>query len=429
MTNHSPSGEQGCCVPAERNFMVVLVIGKNGLGLMPTTPAKARRLLQQKKAEIVYRQPFTIRLNYTTGCANELLRLGEDTGSQNIGFAIISEDRKLVLEKDEYHLRSSMEKRSLLETKKQYRRGRRYRKVRYRHPKFRPATKRTYVEKEIKQNKYMTHWKKETNSFQSSRQEGWLPPSIQSKLDHHVRLTRRYMKALPVDTKLRIEIGRFDVQHMKDPAVHGKMYQQGQMYEYENIKAYVFTRDNYTCRCCKKKAGTVRADGSTVKLVAHHIDYRSKAATDNPDRMATVCDKCHTAKAHKPGGILYQWMTDGKAFARGYRDTTVMNILRKRMYLYFSKAEFTYGNITAADRKILLLSKTHANDAVAIAAHGMDAIHTIQETCVYTQLRKQKRSLHEATPRKGRKEPNRMAVRNRKNTCKAGDRWLVRSMA
>ena len=39
------------------------------------------------------------------------------------------------------------------------------------------------------------------------------------------------------------------------------------------------------------------------------------------------------------------------------------------------------------------------------------------ETTFYKQLRKQKRSLHEATPRKGRREPNRTAKRNRKNTC------------
>lgn len=396
--------------------MKILVIGRNGLGLAPTTPRKARILLKEKRAEVAYRQPFTIRLKYKTGCAHPKMCLGEDTGSQHIGFAILTEKGQ-VLDKTEYELRSTMEKRSLLETRKEYRRGRRYRKVRYRHPKFHPTTKRLYVEKPIKYNKHTTHWKKQTNSFDSSRPEGWLPPSIQSKLDHHIRLTSRYKEALPPDTMIRIEVGRFDVAHMKDPTINGKMYQQGPMYESENVKAYVFARDNYTCKCCKAKAGSIRKDGTQVKLKAHHIDFRSKGATDNPERMVSVCDRCHTTAAHQPGGILYQWMIEGKKFSRGYRDPAFMNILRRRMWKAFPEAAFTYGNITAADRKGLLIEKSHANDAVAIAAHGMELIRNSTETTFYKQLRKQKRSLHEATPRKGRREPNRTAKRNRKNTC------------
>ena len=69
--------------------MKVLVIGMNGLGLAPTTPGKARRLLKDNRASVVCRQPFTIRLKYKTGCAHPELILGEDTGSQHIGFVIV----------------------------------------------------------------------------------------------------------------------------------------------------------------------------------------------------------------------------------------------------------------------------------------------------------------------------------------------------
>lgn len=110
--------------------MKVLVIGMNGLGLAPTTPGKARRLLKDKRATVVCRQPFTIRLKYKTGCAHPELTLGENTGSQHIGFAIVeklSEDSGRVLDKAEYRLRPTMEKRALLEKRATYRRGRRYR--------------------------------------------------------------------------------------------------------------------------------------------------------------------------------------------------------------------------------------------------------------------------------------------------------------
>ena len=398
--------------------MKVYVIGLNGIGLTPTTPRKARLLLKNGRARIAFRQPFTIQLNYKTGCAHpKEMIVGIDTGSQHIGAGILSKETEQVVSEEEYELRSSMEKRSLLETRMTYRRGRRYRKVRYRHPKFKPVTRRIYVEKPITQNKHRTHWKKQRNTFDSARPEGWLPPSIQSKLDHHIRIISRYQNALPKDTQLRIEVGRFDVQHMENPQIRGEMYQKGEMYEYENKKAFIFSRDNYTCQCCKSKAGSKRKDGTTVKLIVHHVDFRSQGASDNPKRLATVCDRCHTTAAHKPGGVLYDWMVKGKTFARGYRDTTVMNILRRRLLGAFPDAEFTYGNITAADRKILHIEKTHGNDAIAIAAHGMERITDIPKTTYYKQLRKQKRSLHEATPRKGRKEPNRTAKRNAKNTC------------
>ena len=84
----------------------VLAIGLNGRGLMPCTPRKARILLKEKKAKVVRRTPFTIRLLYKTGCATQPITLGVDTGSQHIGIAIVSDDT--VLSKSEYELRSTM---------------------------------------------------------------------------------------------------------------------------------------------------------------------------------------------------------------------------------------------------------------------------------------------------------------------------------
>ena len=217
---------------------------------------------------------------------------------------------------------------------------------------------------------------------------------------------------------LVIEVERFDMARMKDPQIHGEMYQRGSMYDAESLKAYVFARDGYRCACCGKKAGTIRKDGTVVKLAIHHILFRSRGATDNPKCLSSACDSCHTAEAHKPGEILYEWMEQEKQFTRGLRDATFMNILRRCLFQAFPEATFTYGNITAADRKRLLLSKGHANDAIAIPLQGKNVDHLKNQcqTLHYKQVRKSKRSLQEATPRKGRKEPNREAKRNWKNT-------------
>lgn len=399
--------------------MNVFVVGLNGTRLMPTNPRKARRLLQGGRAEVYKKRPFTIKLLYKTGSATQSLDIGIDTGSQHIGVAVISEDK--VLYKADIKLRDSMEKRKLLETRREYRRGRRYRKVRYRKPKFRFRTKRTYSETLVvrKSTKHKTHWIKETNSIQTNRHEGWLPPSIESKLMQHINWICAYLSVLPKNTKLHIELGRFDAARMENPEIHNELYQRGPQYDYENTKAYVFARDGYKCRCCGAKAGSVRKGGTVAKLRTHHVLMKSKGATNNPKYLAAVCDDCHNAISHKKG-VLYEWYCKLKPSARGYRDTVMMNVLQKRLCWCFPEAIFTYGNITAADRKSFLLKKSHANDAVAIAAHGKARIKNVPETLFFVQVRKKKRSLHEATPRKGRKEPNREAKRNAKNTKNVG---------
>ncbi|MHA2369604.1 MAG: RRXRR domain-containing protein [Candidatus Hodarchaeales archaeon] len=45
----------------------VMVVNMRGQPLMPTTPRKARRLLQDKKAKVVQRLPLVLQLLYATG--------------------------------------------------------------------------------------------------------------------------------------------------------------------------------------------------------------------------------------------------------------------------------------------------------------------------------------------------------------------------
>ena len=414
----------------------VLVIGLNGRGLMPCTPRKARILLQQKKAKVVRKTPFTIRLLYKTGCATQPTTLGVDTGTQHIGIAVVSDD--IVLAKSEYELRSTMEKRKLMETRKGLRRGRRFRNTRYRHPKFRYRSKRTYVEKPIRRHGHLTHWKKEKISFESNRPAGWLPPSVQSKIDHHIRIINNYIEALPPGTKVVIEIGRFDMAHMLNPEIRGEEYQHGPLYEYENKKAYLLELYDYTCPVCGEKFGSRRDDGTTVKACMHHVMYRSKGSTDNVNVLIPVCDRCHTAEAHQEGGTLDKLRKAAnkqKHGIRGLRDATMMNIIAKRLRTAFPDAHYTYGNITKADRESMHLEKNHANDAVAIAKHldiqsfGDYTVKDCEYTTLYKQRRKKKRSLHEANPRKGRKEPNHEAKRNEKNTKQVKNVCLLDKVA
>jgi len=44
-----------------------------------------------------------------------------------------------------------------------------------------------------------------------SKHKGWLPPSIQHKIDTHIRLIEKIKKLLPI-TKTIIEVAKFDTQ-------------------------------------------------------------------------------------------------------------------------------------------------------------------------------------------------------------------------
>lgn len=64
---------------------MVYVINFDNTPLMPTTNVIARLLLKQKKAKVLKRTPFTIKLNYKSKGYIQNLTLGVDTGSSKIG--------------------------------------------------------------------------------------------------------------------------------------------------------------------------------------------------------------------------------------------------------------------------------------------------------------------------------------------------------
>lgn len=339
---------------------------------MPCPQRKARLLLKQKKAKIVGYKPFTIQLRYATGEAKQEVTVGIDEGARHVGVAIVSQDKVLV--KGESQLRQDVH--SLLLTRAQYRRSRRFRKTRYRKARF----------------------------LNRKKPEGWLPPSIQAKLDANFAWIDKFCSLVP-SPKLRIEVGKFDVAKMINPDIQGVDYQRGQTYGYYDVRYFVFARDEYTCQVCKKKGKT---------LHTHHIIYRSKSGTDRADNLITVCTDCHTSENHKPGGILYKWMKEHKK-TKQYKEPPFMNTLRIWTFRKYPNAEITYGSETSPRRKELGLEKTHYNDAIAIT--GVKSIkENLDSVFLVKQFRKKKRSLHEATPRKGRKSPNVTQKRNSKNT-------------
>ena len=351
---------------------------------MPCSQRKARLLLKEGKARIIGYKPFTIQLTVATGESVQEVHLGVDTGAKHIGIATTSSNKVLV--KGEIELRDDVHENMV--NRSRARKLRRNRKTRYRKAKF----------------------------LNRKRQDGWLPPTVQSKLDATFMWIDKFSKLLPCPI-LHIEVGKFDIHRMINPDITNEDYQNGQCAGYYDVRYFVFARDNYTCQVCKKK---------NKILNTHHIIYRSKGGTDRADNLITVCTDCHTSENHKVGGILYNWMIKHKK-VKQYKEATFMNIARKRTFAKYSDAIITYGSETSPYRKELGLEKTHYNDAIAISK-----IKNIKENpnewFYIKQFRKKKRSLHESIPTRGRKkEKNTTAKRNVKNVPSRNG-WYMNDM-
>ena len=364
--------------------MRVFVKNMRGESLMPCSQRKARLLLKEGKAKIIGYKPFTIQLLQATGETIQEVHFGVDTGAKHIGIAAISSNK--VLAKGEIELRDDVHKNMMV--RHQARRDRRNRKTRYRKDRF----------------------------LNRKRKDGWLPPTVQSKLDATFMWIDRFDSLLP-NPILHIEVGKFDTQKMINPDITNEEYQNGQCAGYYDVRYFVFARDNYTCQVCKRK---------NKILNTHHIIYRTKGGTDRADNLITVCTDCHTSENHKVGGILYNWMIKHKK-VKQYKEATFMNIVRKRTFAKYPKAIITYGSETSPYRKELGLEKTHYNDAIAITK-----IENIKENpnewFYIKQFRKKKRSLHESIPTRGRrKEKNINAERKVKNVPSRNG-WYMNDM-
>jgi len=232
--------------------MLVYVLSKTGKPLMPCKPAKAKKLLQGGNARVVKKTPFTIQLNWLTEEQTQPVTLGIDTGYENVGVSATSGKEELF--SAEVQLRTDISK--LLTEKRMYRRNRRSRL-----------------------------WYRKTRFLNRKKPEGWLAPSIQNKLDAHIKVINHVKEILPV-SQINIEVASFDVQKIKNPDISGTGYQDGEQTGFWNTREYVLHRDGHICQVCKGKS-------KYPVLEVHHIIPRSQGGTDKPDNLITLCETCH----------------------------------------------------------------------------------------------------------------------------------------
>lgn len=309
---------------------MVYVLNKEGKPLMPTNRhGKVRHLLETGKAKVVSREPFTIKLFYDSTNYVQDLTLGVDTGSGTFATAVTDKNDNVVYT-SEVELRNDVTDK--MKQRNKYRRNRRNRKTRYRKVRF----------------------LNRKNSKKLDRHS----PTMKSKLQSHIKEIEYIKSILPI-SKLVLETATFDTHLMKNPNMNRHWgYQRGLNYGFENTKAMILNRDNYKCQFCKGKH-------KDSKLEVHHIIFRSKGGSDEPENLITLCRTCHKDLHDNKIKPNFKGKTKGNL-----KYATQMNEIRSQLLKHYPEAIETFGFITKANRLENKLPKEHYIDACMIASEG-----------------------------------------------------------
>lgn len=240
----------------------VLVLNADKTPMMPCHPARARMLLRRGRAAVFRLYPFTIILREQRhDVETQPLELKLDPGSKATGIALVARFARrgnTVVWAANLHHRGHAVK-SALDARRAVRRNRRYRKTRYRAPRF----------------------------LNRTRPAGWLPPSLLSRVANVYTWARRLKRAASV-TEIHVETARFDTQLMQNPDIEGIEYQRGTLHGWE-LREYLLYRHGHTCAYCGGLSGD-------KILEREYVVPRSRGGTDRVSNQVIACRTCNEAK-------------------------------------------------------------------------------------------------------------------------------------
>jgi len=236
----------------------VFVIDKNKKPLMPCHPARARELLHKGKAAVYRTFPFTIILKEREGGDTQPIAFKVDPGSKATGMALVADFKrgKRVIWAGELTHRGQQIRDALL-SRRQLRRSRRARHTRYRQARF----------------------------DNRRRPEGWLPPSLQSRVENIWTWACRLNRACPI-ASISQELVKFDTQLMANAEIRGVEYQQGELAGYE-IREYLLEKWGRKCAYCGAKY---------LPLQIEHINPKLRGGSNRVSNLTLACHDCNQKK-------------------------------------------------------------------------------------------------------------------------------------
>ena len=204
------------------------------------------------------RYPFTIILKKTIEKPDvATLRVKIDPGSRNTGIAVVNDaNAEVVFAAVLTHRGETIRK--ALEQRRAARRSRRQRHTRYRKPRFLNRRK---------------------------RKEGWVPPSLESRIANVLTWVKRLRRLCPIGA-MSMELVRFDLQFLEHPGISGIEYQQGTLKGYE-LREYLLEKWDRRCAYC---------DVCDVPLQVEHVRCRAKLGSSRVSNLALACGPCNLKK-------------------------------------------------------------------------------------------------------------------------------------
>ncbi len=313
----------------------VFVLDSQQRPLMPCHPARARELLRKGRAAVFRRYPFTIILSDRAGGDTQPIALKVDPGARTTGVALVADGRrgKRVVWAAEITHRGGQIRKALL-SRRQRRRARRTRKLRYRPPRF--------------QNR--------------RRLEGWLPPSLLSRVGNIMTWAARLRRIAPITT-LSMELVRFDTQAMQNPEISGVEYQQGTLAGYE-VREYLLEKWKRRCVYC---------GAENVPLEVEHIMPKSRGGSDRVSNLALSCTRCNLAKGNRTASEFGHPEVQA-ATQKPLRDAAMVNATRWALWRALSgmglPLETGTGGRTRYNRIAQGYPKAHWIDAACVGVSG-----------------------------------------------------------
>jgi len=235
----------------------VFVLYSDKTPAMPCFRGRAWQLLKAKRAAVYRTVPFTIILKNHTQGDSQPITLKFDPGSKQTGIAITTNDTVIFAANLEH--RGQQIKQSL-DARRAQRHNRRARHTRYRAPRF----------------------------DNRKKPDGWLPPSLMSRVDNVQSWTNKLTKLAPI-TSIEVETVRFDMQKIQNPEISGVEYQRGELLGYE-VREYLLEKWNRKCAYCDKK---------NVPLEIEHVVPKAKGGSDRISNLTLACHRCNQKKSDR----------------------------------------------------------------------------------------------------------------------------------
>jgi 5-methylcytosine-specific restriction endonuclease McrA len=320
----------------------VFVVDAESRPLNPVHPGHARRLLKTGSAAVWRRYPFTlIRKRVVPHAVSRPLRLKIDPGSRATGMALVEDATGQVVWAAQLPHRGRQVHERLL-ARRAVRRSRRSRRMR--HTRYRPA-----------------------RFANRRRREGWLPPSLESRVQTVVTWVARLRRLAPV-AALSQELVRFDTQLLANPEIDGVEYQQGELAGYE-VREYVLEKWGRACAYCHTSGRPLELD--------HIVPRTHPGGSDRVSNLAPACRSCNEIKGNRTAADFGHPEVQAKA-KQPLKDAAAMNATRwalhRRLVALDLPVEVGTGGRTKWNRTRRGLPKAHWTDAACVGASTPDTL-------------------------------------------------------